>query len=236
MRLSSTRNLHEWKARGVKSKVLCSTFRSMTVCSVTKSRQELVQEIRQQQASNETFRKICEEILSRTVYDCTGQKIKGIKASEDSTAVAGFINTSGEELKIEQDICVTADKRSFAGADVIKNMNFKDLHSSPAADHTGYRGWEVSNLLRWSNPTFSSGVRLSLSHALVTSLFRVWPVREHQNINNRSHQSLRGAPLQWAAGVRLMMQILFNLLNISFQRTRRKNTPFEPLNRLNLRF
>ena len=51
------------------------------------SKQELVQEIRQQQASNETFRKICEEILSRTIYECTGQKIKGIKASEDSTSV-----------------------------------------------------------------------------------------------------------------------------------------------------
>jgi hypothetical protein len=103
------------------------------------SRQDLLQEMQQQQASNETFRKMCEEVLSRTVYERTGQKIKGVKATEDSTAVAGFINTSGEELKIRQDISdITADKQSFAGAGVIKNLDFKDLHPSSAADQTGY--------------------------------------------------------------------------------------------------
>lgn len=45
------------------------------------SRQELLRGIRQQQVSNDTFRKMCEEALSRTVYERTGQKIKGVKAT-----------------------------------------------------------------------------------------------------------------------------------------------------------
>lgn len=102
------------------------------------SRQDLLQEMQQQQASNETFQEMCEEFLSRTVYERTGQKIKGVKVIE--AAVAGFINTLGEELKIKQDISnVTADKRSFAGAGVIKNLDFKELRPSSAADQTGYR-------------------------------------------------------------------------------------------------
>ena len=61
-----------------------------------------------------------------TVIPTLAKKITSELA--EVTSVAGFISD------------VTADKRSFAGADVIKNLNFKDLHSSPAADHTGYRG------------------------------------------------------------------------------------------------
>jgi hypothetical protein len=68
------------------------------------SRQELLREIWQQQVSNDTFRKMCEEALSRTVYERTGQKITGVKATNYSAAVTGFINTSGEALNIAQDI------------------------------------------------------------------------------------------------------------------------------------
>lgn len=93
------------------------------------SKQELLQELKQQQASNSTYREMCEEALSATVYERTGQKIKGIKATNDSSALAGFINTSGEGLKINQDISdVTADSRSVAAAGVINGMDFKDLH------------------------------------------------------------------------------------------------------------
>jgi len=99
------------------------------------SRQELQHEIRQQRASNDAFRRMCEEALSQTVFERTGQKIKGVKAADHSSAVAGFINTSGEELKINQDISdVTATNRSFAGAGVIKNLNFADLRSTGPAD------------------------------------------------------------------------------------------------------
>jgi Fungal N-terminal domain of STAND proteins len=94
------------------------------------SRLELFQEIQRQQASNNVFRTMCEEALQSTVYERTGQKIKGIKATNDSSALAGFINTSGEELRIGQDISdVTADQRSIAVAGVVKGFNFKDLRS-----------------------------------------------------------------------------------------------------------
>jgi hypothetical protein len=103
------------------------------------SKQELLQEIRQQQASNDAFRKTCEEALSRTVYERTGQKIKGVKATNNSSAFAGFINTSGEESKIDQDISdITADNRSFAAAGVIKNLNFKDLRPTAPSNHRCY--------------------------------------------------------------------------------------------------
>ena len=92
------------------------------------SRQELLQEIQKQKASNDNFRRMCEETLSRTVYERTGQKIKGVRATDDSAALAGFVNITGEGLKIDQDISdVTADKRSFAAAGVIMNMDFRDL-------------------------------------------------------------------------------------------------------------
>ena len=101
------------------------------------SRQELLQEIRQQQVSNDTFRKMCEEALSRTVYERTGQKIK---ATNYSTAVTGFINTSGEELNIAQDISdVTADNWSVAVAGVIKDVDFRDLCPSAPTNNMGYR-------------------------------------------------------------------------------------------------
>jgi hypothetical protein len=105
------------------------------------SRQELLQEMRQQQISNDTFRKMGEEALSRTVYERTGQKIKGVKATNSSAALAGFINTSGEELKIDQDISdVTADNWSIAAAGVMKNVDFKDLRPTGPSNHMGYRG------------------------------------------------------------------------------------------------
>ena len=103
-----------------------------------RSRQELLEEIRQQKASNDTFRKICEEALSRTTYERRGQKIKGVRATNDSSALAGFINTSGEESKIEQDISdVTANNRSFAGAGVIRNLDFRDLRPTAPSNTMG---------------------------------------------------------------------------------------------------
>jgi hypothetical protein len=81
------------------------------------------------------FGKMCEEAISRTVYERTGQKIKGIKATDHSSPLAGSINTSGEEPKIDQDISdVTGDNRSFAGAGVIKNLDFRDLRPTAPAD------------------------------------------------------------------------------------------------------
>jgi vacuolar-type H+-ATPase subunit E/Vma4 len=95
------------------------------------SRQELLEEIREQHPSNDAFRKMCEDALSKTVYERTGQKIKGVKATNYSSVLAGFINTSGEESKINQDISdVIADNWSVAITGVIKNVDFKDLRLS----------------------------------------------------------------------------------------------------------
>ncbi|KAF2196382.1 hypothetical protein GQ43DRAFT_405229 [Delitschia confertaspora ATCC 74209] len=94
------------------------------------SRQELLQELRSQQTTNAAYREMCEEALSTTVYKRAGQKIKGVKATNNSAALTGFINTSGGELKINQDISnILADNQSIAVVGVIKNMDFKDLRS-----------------------------------------------------------------------------------------------------------
>lgn len=92
------------------------------------SKQELLQELERQQAASTALRNMCEETLPRTVYKRAGQKIKGIKATNDGVALAGFINTSGEELNINQDISdVSADNRDFVVVGVVKNVDIKDL-------------------------------------------------------------------------------------------------------------
>jgi len=92
------------------------------------SKQELLAEIQIQKASHDNFRKMCEEALSKTVYERTGQKIKSVKATNNSTALAGIFNMSGEDLKIKQDISdITADNYSVAIAGVVGNVNFNDL-------------------------------------------------------------------------------------------------------------
>lgn len=92
------------------------------------SKHELLQELERQQAASTALRNMCEETLSRTVYERTGQKIKGIKATNDGVALARFINTSREELNINQDISdVSADNRGFVVVGVVKNVDIKDL-------------------------------------------------------------------------------------------------------------
>ena len=91
------------------------------------SKKELLQELERQRAASTALRNICEEALSQTVYERTGQKIKGIKAANDGVALVGFINTPGEKLNINQDISdVTAD-RGFVIVGVANNVNIKDL-------------------------------------------------------------------------------------------------------------
>jgi hypothetical protein len=92
------------------------------------SRQKVLQELGQQQVAINILKDICEEALSHTVFERTGQKIKGVKATNNSSALAEFINTSGEESRIYQDISdVTADNWSISAAGVIKNMDFRDM-------------------------------------------------------------------------------------------------------------
>ncbi|KAK0113062.1 hypothetical protein ONS95_014768 [Cadophora gregata] len=92
------------------------------------SKKELLRELERQQAANTALRNMCEEALSRTVYQHTGQKIKGIKATNDGIALAGFINVPGEELNTSQDISdVSADNRGFVVVGVANNVDIKDL-------------------------------------------------------------------------------------------------------------
>ena len=87
------------------------------------SKKELLRELERQQAASTALRNMCEEALSRTVYQRTGQKIKGVKATNDGIALAGFINVPGEELNIGQDISdVSADNRGFVIVGVANNV------------------------------------------------------------------------------------------------------------------
>jgi hypothetical protein len=52
------------------------------------SKQELLQELKRQKVASTALRDMCEEALSRTVYERTWQKIKGIKATNDGVALA----------------------------------------------------------------------------------------------------------------------------------------------------
>lgn len=89
----------------------------------TLSLKEVGEQLRLLEASHAS----AEALATQIKRNLTMQKIKDVKARDDSTAVAGFINTVADP-KIEQDISnVTADKRSFAGAGVIMGLNFQDL-------------------------------------------------------------------------------------------------------------
>jgi hypothetical protein len=99
------------------------------------SRRELLHELEKQKAAKQNFIKMCEEALSETIFHRTGQKIKGVRATNNSSALAGFINTSGEEEKIDQDISdINADNYSIAVAGVVKNLDFKDLRNGSHRD------------------------------------------------------------------------------------------------------
>jgi len=103
-----------------------------------RNKQELLRELQQQKISNDTLKKMCEEALSGTVYERTGQKIRGVKATNNSSAWAGFYNTSKEESNIDQDISdITADNQSIAAAGVFRDIDFKDFRPSTFRNSVG---------------------------------------------------------------------------------------------------
>ena len=88
--------------------------------------EQLLEEMQEQKASNEVFQKTCEEALLKTknIHDGIEQEIKNTKADNNSKAVAGLINTSGEAQNIKQNISDTsAEGGSFAGAGIIHGLN-----------------------------------------------------------------------------------------------------------------
>ena len=88
--------------------------------------EQLLEEMQEQKASNAVFRKTCQEALLKTRNIHTGieQDIKNTKADNNSRAVAGLVNSSGEVQKIKQNISDTsAIRESFAGAGIFQGLD-----------------------------------------------------------------------------------------------------------------
>ena len=88
--------------------------------------EQLLEEMQEQKASNDVFRKTCEEALLKTkdIHDGIEQEIKNTKADNNSRAMAGLINTRGEVRNIKQNISETsATGGSFAGAGIIQDLD-----------------------------------------------------------------------------------------------------------------
>ena len=95
--------------------------------------EQLLEEIQEQKASNEFFRKTCEEALlkTRNVHNRIEQEIKKTKADNSSKAVAGLINTSGEVQNIKQIISNTsAERGSFAAAGIVHGLDLSIPNST----------------------------------------------------------------------------------------------------------
>ena len=98
--------------------------------------EQLLEEIQGQKASNEFFRKTCEEALLKTknIHDGIEQDIKETKADNSSKAIAGLINTSGEVRNIKQIISDTsAERGGFAGAGIIHGLDLSISNSTNKA-------------------------------------------------------------------------------------------------------
>ena len=88
--------------------------------------EQLLEEMQEQKASNDFFRKTCEEALLKTknIHNGIKQEIKNTKADNNSKAVAGLINTSGKVRNVKQNISDTsAGGGSFAGAGIIQDLD-----------------------------------------------------------------------------------------------------------------
>ncbi|KAM0323134.1 hypothetical protein ACHAQA_008984 [Verticillium albo-atrum] len=79
--------------------------------------------------ANKQLQVVCKESLKRAANARATQKIYGVKATNESTALAGYINA--EDLgEVNQDIRdVTADQKSVAVAGVAKDLDFASLFS-----------------------------------------------------------------------------------------------------------
>ena len=98
------------------------------------SRDELLQEVRRQAISNELWRKACDEAIAQLSQERTGHKIKGTIARDNSNALAGMFNVSGEAARMRLDISDTvAEGSSFAGAGVFNGFDFRNLQGARAS-------------------------------------------------------------------------------------------------------
>lgn len=107
-------------------KQLCVSIRDEVNEESKRNLEQLLEEMQEEKASNEFFRKTCKEALLKTkiVHNGIEQEIKNTKADNNSKAMAGLINTSGEVRNIKQNISDTsAGGGSFAGAGIIHGMD-----------------------------------------------------------------------------------------------------------------
>jgi len=91
-----------------------------------RSLEQLLEEMQEQKASNEVFRKSYEEALLKTknIHDGIEQEIKNTKVDNNSRAVGGLINTPREVRNIKQNISDTSvGGGSFAGAEIIQGLD-----------------------------------------------------------------------------------------------------------------
>lgn len=98
------------------------------------SRQELLQELGRQKTMNAALKEVCEEAHSDMVYERTGQRIKGVSSTNNSTALAGFIGLSSGEgwSHLSQDISdIRADNNSIAMAGVMRDVDLS-RHARPS--------------------------------------------------------------------------------------------------------
>ncbi|KAG7101000.1 hypothetical protein HYQ45_004379 [Verticillium longisporum] len=92
-------------------------------------RRDVVRDFEVLQEANRLLQEVCLESMEKAATARRAQKIQDVKASNDSTALAGYINT--DDLgEIDQDIRhITADTRSVAVAGVVKGVDFNSLFS-----------------------------------------------------------------------------------------------------------
>jgi hypothetical protein len=92
--------------------------------SFEKLKQDAQRELSLLKDDNRRLQRACEDALKKVEATRTAQKIKDVNASEDSVALAGYINTDND-FRVDQDISnVMAKKNSLAIAGVAKNIDF----------------------------------------------------------------------------------------------------------------
>ena len=97
------------------------------------SHQDLISELRRQQAANDAFKEMCEDALRRMAQQQqrTEQEIDGVSASDQSVALAGLINVPDENVRIgRQKISnISAAKGSFVFSGMAGNLDVGDVLS-----------------------------------------------------------------------------------------------------------
>ena len=89
---------------------------------------ELLADLGRERTLLEGYRNVCEEAVSKIHYNRTGQHISDVKMDESSRLMVGFINTDGEELRMNQNITgVTATHGSRGIVGVAKNVNLNNF-------------------------------------------------------------------------------------------------------------